>query len=654
MANKKLLQITDNGPVKVLGTGTNGWTEKWDTQTSEHLKNNWPRWKDFPTAVQVGDLIWVLKDTPYIGNSTFNTYYVARWTLAGIVVRNGGKNVAYPGVTNNTDVGGTSLYQTGQVTSALLPNPTAYLNVTATTTTLTSSTEAAQMLPASGYQVQKVFPQFTGSDVTHYFTVGGRTSNSSDYVNGMGKRARTIEGNIRVASIFPPIRYKWQFEELYGKESDWVGSFVGDEIWKDTYPSGTTDKYPYVFEEPSESLFRDVPGDTTGDGVDDSAIAVAALAAAAIALPSLDVSKCKLDINTKALDDSFSSLKDSLLGAVDTSGLSALASKASELKDSLLSNLPELPEFPDFASQFASLDFNNPVDVAALKDKWGNIVSGIDGMLDKAKFDPTNLDICSVKDIKAEVQEDGSYTQVVVPPPVEVPREKPKEIEKTTVKVEEAIEKPQSTSETKFSVNPKLAKAGKAQYFFSWRKLGQDSEVLSKFDLIAIEAAFERRIELRRDSDYTEFKRRVSEKLPLKELAKYIDDEAVMARELFHATTQRYMLSKAQQHISNHILQYAGFYYNTEELPTYPRFLDTLFNESAFPRLGQIFLQYDAAYAVYSQSDLDKNLAFASLINSKIEEYIWQKDIVKDFAIRGIVHPRENTNLTQQTPPYVT
>ena len=652
MANKKLLQITDNGPVKVLGTGTNGWTEKWDRQANEHLKVNWPRWKDFPTAVQVGDLIWVLKDTVYITTSTFNTYYVARWTLAGIVVRDGGKNVAYPAVTNNTAVGSTSLYQTGNVTSALLPNPTAYLNVTATTEA-TSSTYGAQMKSYTGYEVQKVFPQFTGSDVTHYFTVGGRASAGfSDFVNGMGKRSLTIEGNIQVGSIFPPIRYKWQFEELYGKESDWVDSFVDGEIWKDTYPSGTTDRYPYAFEEPSESLFRDVAGDTTGDGVDDSAIAVAALTA--IALPSLDVSKCKLDINTKALDDSFSSLKDSLLGAVDTSGLSALASKASELKDSLLSNLPELPEFPDFASQFASLDFNNPVDVAALKDKWGNIVSGIDGMLDKAKFDPANLDICSVKDIKAEVQEDGSYTQVVVPPPVEVPREKPKEIEKTTVKVEEAIEKPQSTSETKFGVNPKLAEAGKAQYLFSWKKLGQDSEVLSKFDLIAIEAAFERRIELRRDSDYTEFKRRVSEKLPLKELAKYIDDEAVMARELFHATTQRYMLSKAQQYVSNHILQYAGFYYNAEELPTYPRFLDTLFNESALPRLGQIFLQYDAAYAVYSQSDLDKNLAFASLINSKIEEYVWQKDIVKDFAIRGIVHPRENTNLTQQTPPYVT
>ena len=653
MANKKLLQITDNGPVKVLGTGTNGWTEKWEFPANPKLKNDWARWKDFPTAVQVGDLIWVITDSQLQTSSTFNTYYVGRWALAGIVVRDGGKNVAYPAVTNNTAVGSTSVYQTGHVSSALLTNPTAYLNVTATTVT-GSNTYGGQMKSVNNYQVQKVFPQFTGSDVTHYFTVGARGSNASDFVNGMGRKSQTIEGNIKVGSIFPPIRYKWQFEELYGKESDWVDSFVDDEIWKDTHPSGTANVYPYEFEEPSESLFRDVAGDTTGDGVDDSAIAVAALAAAAIALPSLDVSKCKLDINTKALDDSFSSLKDSLLGAVDTSGLSALASKASELKDSLLSNLPELPEFPDFASQFASLDFNNPVDVAALKDKWGNIVSGIDGMLDKAKFDPANLDICSVKDIKAEVQEDGSYTQVVVPPPVEVPREKPKEIEKTTVKVEEAIEKPQSTSETKFGVNPKLAEAGKAQYLFSWKKLGQDSEVLSKFDLIAIEAAFERRIELRRDSDYTEFKRRVSEKLPLKELAKYIDDEAVMARELFHATTQRYMLSKAQQYISNHILQYAGFYYNSEELPTYPRFLDTLFNESAFPRLGQIFLQYDAAYAVYSQSDLDKNLAFASLINSKIEEYVWQKDIVKDFAIRGIVHPRENTNLTQQTPPYVT
>jgi len=650
MANKKLLQITDNGPVKVLGTGTNGWTEKWDTQTNEHLKNNWPRWKDFPTAVQVGDLIWVLKDTPYSAASTFVTYYVARWTLAGIVVRNGGKNVAYPGVTNNTDVGGTSLYQTGHVTSALLPNPTAYLNVTATTTN-TSSTESAQMLSISGYQVQKVFPQFTGSDVTHYFTVGARTSNSSDYVNGMGKRARTIEGNIKVASIFPPIRYKWQFEELYGKESDWVGSFVGDEIWKDTYPSGTTDKYPYEFEEPSESLFRDVPGDTTGDGVDDSAIAVAALAAASITLPSLDVSKCKLDINTKALDDTFSSLKDSLLGAVDTSGLSALASKATELKDSLLSNLPELPEFPDFASQFASLDFNNPIDVEAFKDKWGNIVSDIDSMIDKVKFDPTNLDICSVKDIKAEVQEDGSYAEAVAPPPVVVPRDKPKETRKTVVKVEEAIEKAQSPLEIKYGVTPKQAQDGKTAYLLAWKELAQDPQVTDHFDYNLIESAVERRIELRRDSDYTEFKRRISEKKPLGDLERFIDEEDALCRTLDFAKTYHTVLSEAQRVVTNHVLKHSGYFYSTNILPDYADILIDAFSDDKFPRLGQIFYQYDAAYAAYSQRNLDRDNAFVFLINKKIREHIWDKAIIKNYAINGIVYPRENTNLTEETPP---
>jgi hypothetical protein len=654
MANKKLLQITDNGPVKVLGRGTNGWTEKWDTQANDHLKNNWPRWKDFPTAVQVGDLIWVLKDTPLQTVSTFNTYYVARWTLAGIVVRNGGKNVAYPGVTNNTDVGGTSRYQTGQVTSALLPNPTAYLNVTATTVS-SSNTYGGQMKSRSGYQVQKVFPQFTGSDITRYFTVGARTNSSSDYVNGMGRKAQTIEGDINVGSIFPPIRYKWQFEELYGKESDWVGSFVDGEIWKDEYPSGTTDKYPYEFEEPSESLFRDVPGDTTGDGIDDSAIAVAALAAASITLPSLDVSKCKLDIKTKALDDTFSSLKDSLLGAVDTSGLSALASKATELKDSLLSNLPELPEFPDFASQFASLDFNNPIDVEAFKDKWGNIVSGIDGMIDKVKFDPANLDICAVSDIKAEVQEDGSYSEVVAPPPVVVPREKPADVKKTVVVTEEAKEKPQSAAEKKFEVNAKLAKSAKNAYLLAWKKLSQDPDIIAARDLVEIEAAVERRIELRRDEDYIEFKRRVSEKKPLGDLIKYVDEEEKICKVLDFANTYRFVLQNAQHYITNHVLQYAGYFYSTNSFPDYANTISTSLTRDKFPRLGVIFYQFDAVRASYNQANLDKDLAFVSLINNKVEEYIWKEDIIKNYAINGITYPRENTNLTQETPTqYVT
>lgn len=654
MANEKLLQITDNGPVKVLGRGTNGWTEKWGRQANEYLKVNWPRWKDFPTAVQVGDLIWVLKDTPLIGSSTFNTYYVARWTLAGIVVRDGGKNVAYPAVTNNTAVGSTSLYQTGDLTSALLPNPTAYLNVTATTVT-GSNTYGGQMKSYSDYEVQKVFPQFTGSDVTHYFTVGGRKNGFSDFVNGMGKKSQTIEGDIKVGSIFPPIRYKWQFEELYGKESDWVGSFVDGEIWKDTYPSGTTDKYPYEFEEPSESLFRDVPGDTTGDGVDDSAIAVAALAAASITLPSLDVSKCKLDINTKALDDTFSSLKDSLLGAVDTSGLSALASKATELKDSLLSNLPELPEFPDFTSQFASLDFNNPIDVEAFKDKWGNIVSGIDSMIDKVKFDPANLDICAVSDIKAEVQEDGSYAEAVAPPPVVVPREKPEAAAKTVVVTEEAEDKPQSAAEKKFAVNAKLAKSAKNVYLNAWKDLSQDPDIIAALDLVETEAAVERRIELRQDEDYKEFKRRVSEKKPLGDLIKYVDEEEKICEVLDFANTYRFVLQTAQRLITNHVLQYAGYFYSTNFFPDYANTISTSLTRDKFPRLGVIFYQFDAVRASYSQTNLDKDLAFVSLINNKVEKYIWKEDIIKNYAINGITYPKENTNLTQETPTqYVT
>jgi hypothetical protein len=664
MANKKLLQITDNGPVKVLGRGTNGWTEKWGRGSSENkLESDWDLWKDFPTAVQVGDLIWVMKDCIDPGTAgEFNHYWTSRWTLAAINVREGGTNVAYPGLTNNTDVGGTSIYQDGS-TRLTLSNPTPYLNITYPNgVAINSQNYSSRMLSHRYYNSNRAYPQFTGSDVTHYFTrnVTGNpdTGGSSDFVHGLGYKCgphQTTGEAFDAAMIFPPIRYKWQFEELYGKESDWVTITSDYDIWKDTYPSGTTDKYPYAFEEPSESLFRDVPGDTTGDGVDDSAIAVAALAAASITLPSLDVSKCKLDIKTKALDDTFSSLKDSLLGAVDTSGLSALASKATELKDSLLSNLPELPEFPDFASQFASLDFNNPIDVEAFKDKWGNIVSGIDGMIDKVKFDPANLDICAVSDIKAEVQEDGSYSKVVAPPPVVVPREKPADVKKTVVVTEEAKEKPQSAAEKKFEVNAKLAKSAKNAYLLAWKKLSQDPDIIAARDLVEIEAAVERRIELRRDEDYIEFKRRVSEKKPLGDLIKYVDEEEKICKVLDFANTYRFVLQNAQHYITNHVLQYAGYFYSTNSFPDYANTISTSLTRDKFPRLGVIFYQFDAVRASYNQANLDKDLAFVSLINNKVEEYIWKEDIIKNYAINGITYPRENTNLTQETPTqYVT
>ena len=263
--NEKLLKITDNGPVKVLGRGTNGWTETWGNGSSENkLERGWDLWKDFPTAIQVGDFIWVMKDSINPGAGVFSAYWTSRWTLAAINVREGGKNVAYPGVTNNTDVGGTSSYQVG-LTRSTLTNPTPYLNITYPNGTAANSQNySSRMLSHTSYNSDRVYPQFTGSDITHYFTRSTSPNNDSDYVHGLGYRCTPIQetsATISAAMIFPPIRYKWQFEELYGKESDWVTITSGYDIWKDTYPSGTTDEYPYEFEEPSESLFRDVPGD---------------------------------------------------------------------------------------------------------------------------------------------------------------------------------------------------------------------------------------------------------------------------------------------------------------------------------------------------------------------------------------------------------
>ena len=248
MANKKLLQITDNGPVKVLGTGTNGWTEKWGNGNYHHPAN-WPMWKDFPTAVQVGDLIWVMKDSPYISSGDFVGERVARWTLAGINVTEGGTNVAYPSVTNNVITGDSNaLYQTARATREPLSNPTYYLNITTPDGVAANSNNlSSAMLSYTGYQSDRAYPQFTGSNVTHYFTrnikditATNAATGDGDYVHGLGWVCTPIGASYTAALMFPPIRYKWQFEELYGKETDWAVPQDGYEIWKDGAPSGTT------------------------------------------------------------------------------------------------------------------------------------------------------------------------------------------------------------------------------------------------------------------------------------------------------------------------------------------------------------------------------------------------------------------------------
>ena len=290
IVNVPLRKITDNGPVKVLGTGFNTASIKWNggihnvgssSNSIPYLDiENWDRWNDFPTLVQVGDLVWAWRDT-YRNNHNGADYrysYTSRWQLVEIRLSEPAKNIAYPAPANQTLVGIDLSYQVGENPAQTpeleySPAPVHYENVTSVTAN-SDSNDSGDWL--KGFHTDRVItyviPAFEGGDITHY-KIGG-VSGSGSYINGMGGESylKFKDGSLsqsQVAMFFPPIRYKWQFEELYGKEEDWVAP-QQTKIWDEPdYASGIAPYYTYEFPEPPESSFRYIPGDNTANGIDD-------------------------------------------------------------------------------------------------------------------------------------------------------------------------------------------------------------------------------------------------------------------------------------------------------------------------------------------------------------------------------------------------
>ena len=661
--NEALLQITDNGPVKVLARGHNAISDLYEhnnnqTNTSSSFfdpeAQAWDKWNEFPTVVQVGDLVWAWKDVYRVSTSTFNGLGVFRWTLVDIVVNKGGKNIAYPPVTNNIITTSTAQYNVSNTGLADLQPPVHYLNVTQTDSPTKSHARNGDMkVHDSTRGISRVYPQFEGSDITRYLIRHRNASNDGQYVNGLGGKINLLKEDsslaFAAARIFPPIRYQWQFEELYGKDEFYWGERVetGYDIWTDEYPRGVTTSYPYEFEEPSESLFRDVAGDNTGDGNDDSKLVVAAVAA------TLDVSKCGLDINTSGLNDGINSLKDSIKGAVDSSGLSALASKAGELKDSLVANLPQLPELPDFSSQLSALDITDSKAVAALREKWGDIVTDFDSIIDNLKVNPTSFDPCSIKDIKAEVNEDGSLSKVEIPTPPIIPKEKPPEIEKTAVVIEEAAKETQSFAEEKFGVTAFQGMEGLLAWNATWQALYQDARLINlKPTKAQVDKAREDLKKLKTDADYLEFKRLVNEKRDYSDYQRFIDAEETYASIIVKEKQFKTIDAQAIKVLSNLLKNSAAWFYQnpTSDYPS-EEVLKRLTKLNT-RRLGEKLLEVEVIQAVFDEDLQTAIIEYTDLINKIVGEYVWREIIIKGYTTWAITKLDQGTVLTDKEPTY--
>lgn len=388
------------GSAEVLGRGSNSYTDTWShSSVLSHLGDQntsagkaWDKFSNFPTAVRTGNFVWVLHQIYSSGN-------FANWILIDVVPdpsvdRQFGNNIAYPEIPDHVK------YQF-EFTSL---NAAAYK---ASDTTIDSSYDTSiDTVPRYAFTVTD---HITGHANSH--TINGTTLDlgytqsffdSSSYLykeivyngsngggfattdlarvpllRGWGSAQNLLEdngsvynvpGNNYVYNLWAPFATKAQFETLYGTEAAWIHSTANNDhdmmfaqpaqqTGNNIVYSGDNPTLYYPFALPtfaSNTLFKEIPGDTTGDGIDNTPSLEDALEVYAVAtalVPGLDPTKCAgfpgdliPGLDMSAINEKLNGVKAGIETAIASTGLLDLEKKLEGFKASIEDKFPKAVE----------------------------------------------------------------------------------------------------------------------------------------------------------------------------------------------------------------------------------------------------------------------------------------------------------------------
>ena len=295
-----------------------------------------------------------------------------------------------------------------------------------------------------------------------------------------------------IYGIFAPFATYEQFQTLYGAEKDWIHS---------TYSSGhktlfgpayntsngagvqytnTADienDYPFTVAAMQPQIkYRDVPGDTTGDGLDDTPSyedTLTALAVVAAVVPGLDPTKCEgfpgdikiPGIATDGISEKLKELKAAVASAASSAGLLDIEKRLEGFKDRLLDSLPKGAQIQNLAADIASLDPSNLNAIDIINQKWKGAVDNVTSFLDNI----LDIDICSLIGLKGKTAADGSLVKKPELPPVPVKAIEVPEQSKYVPIPSKAT--PQDEVQATTGYTPQKAEAAREKYNEAWKKV---------------------------------------------------------------------------------------------------------------------------------------------------------------------------------------
>ena len=308
--------------------------------------------------------------------------------------------------------------------------------------------------------------------------------------------------NDSIYGLFAPFATYEQFQTLYGAEKDWIFRTYGETnssyktLFGPTYDTtnnaavqytNTADienDYPFtVAAMQPQTKYRDVAGDTTGDGLDDTPSyedTLTALAVVAAVVPGLDPTKCEgfpgdikiPGIATDGISEKLKELKAAVASAASSAGLLDIEKRLEGFKDRLLDKLPKGGQIQNLAADIASLDPSNFNAINIINEKWKGAVDNVTGLLDNI----LDIDICSLIGLKGKTAADGSLVKKPELPPVpEKAIEVPEQSKYVPIPSKAT---PQDEAQATTGYTPQKAEAAREKYNEAWKKV-RDNESYS-------------------------------------------------------------------------------------------------------------------------------------------------------------------------------
>lgn len=518
------------GSAEVLGRGSNSYTDKWSYTTgldkltggADSPARKWDKFDNFPTAVRTGNFVWVLHK---IGtDDTSSGRNRAVWILADVVPdpsvdRQFGNNIAYPEIPDYVkyQFDFTSSNAAAYKASADTINTSTY-DISVDGTPRYAFTVTDHKTTANDGENGNTQSHFHGSGSTSrvYKEIVYNGSNGGGFVttnaahvarlHGHGSAQYLLEGTVAggdaaafdppitsynyIYSLWPPFATKAQFETLYGTEAAWIfKSYSTDhdmlfaqaatETNRTIVYSGDDPTISYPFALPtfaSNTKFKDIPGDTNGDGIDNTPSyedTLTALAVVAAVVPGLDPTKCvgfpgdiKIPgIATDGISEKLKELKAAVASAASSAGLLDIEKRLEGFKDRIENSLPKGAQIQNLAADIANVNPDDFNVLDALNDKWKDVVDDVASYLDNI----LDLDICSLIGLEAKTGDDGSLVKKPELPSVP---EKAIEVPEQSVYVPIPSKgTPQDEAQATTGYTPKKAEAAREKYNEAWKKV---------------------------------------------------------------------------------------------------------------------------------------------------------------------------------------